>query len=175
MSVTAEGTLEGHGVRGTLPQGWSGRIFRPQMESPDVSTITLHAGNFAIPLDDDGFGTEVTSYLEPGRIAVIYVEYQPDEVLRPNDGMYSAQGTPTELTLEMFGPNVLQVARQGHLGYQDFFSLGTTRIGILYVVLGGAEQSEQALAEANALLGSLEFATTPDADDYRPVRRGDGP
>lgn len=170
-----ENVLENYGIRAMLPEGWSGRLFRTPMEPPDVSPTVLHAGNFAIPLDDAGFGLDLTSHLEPGMVGFMLVEYAIDDVLRPNEGLYSPQGIRTELTLEMFSPRVLQVMRPGQVGYQDFFSLGSTRIGIIYVVLGGVDEADDALAGVNELLVSLEFATEQDGDDFRSVPREETP
>lgn len=86
-------------------------------------------------------------------------------------GLYEHEGFPDALLGSDFSPNTLQVMRSGQLGMQDFFSIGRRRIGVLYVVIGSRADPEPLLAEATALIRALEFATTPEGHDFRPVPR----
>lgn len=170
MLITAE-RIEGHGIRGRLPPGWSGRLFRPPAVAPDISSPILHSGNFAISIDDTGFGSDLTEHLAPGRVAVVFVEYTADDILRPGEGLYAEYGFPSNLTISDFTSTTLQVFRPEHVGMQSFLTIGPTRLGVLYVVLGSQREAEAALVGANEFLGSLEFASSPTGVDYRPAVR----
>jgi hypothetical protein len=169
MPPPAETVITAHGIKAALPAGWSGRIFRHHPEPPEVSGPTLHAGNFAIPLDDADFGSALTGHLRPGRVAFIYNENIPDQALVPGVGLYEPYGFPESVTFADFDPNVLQARRQGQLGLQRFFTIGPRRLGMLYVVLGGRDSSERPIAEVNWIISQLEFASSPEESDYRPV------
>lgn len=164
--------LQGHGIRGVLPDGWSGRIFRQRPTPPEVAGPSLHAGNFAIPLDDADYGGgDLTGSVSAGRIAVILVEFLADRVLRPNFGLYEPEGLPPALTVADFDPHTLQRGRAGQAGLQRFFTVHHRRLASLYVVAGQGPGMEKAVEEANAFIGSLEFAGSPDTNDYRPPGR----
>ena len=47
--------LDAHGIEIELPRGWSGRVFSRQ-----DGAATLHAGNYALALDDGEFGDRST-------------------------------------------------------------------------------------------------------------------
>jgi hypothetical protein len=53
--------LKGHGIGLDLPARWDGRIFQLANTGP-----TLHAGNFVLPVDINGFGTVATDAMRPG-------------------------------------------------------------------------------------------------------------
>lgn len=172
-------TIEGHGIRARPPDGWSGRLFRRSPEPPDVYPPHIHAGNFAIPVDDSGFGARLTGEVKPGRLSFVYVEYATDDVLRPGEGLYEQWGLPPEITVDDFNAETLLVMRDGHLGMQAFFTVSDTRLGVLYLVLYGHKARDsalktanyRALEEANHLLDSFEFASSPEQEDFRPARR----
>lgn len=181
MSVTERQTreegrsLQAHGIRARLPQAWSGRIARRQRDGREQVPPTVQTGNFAIPIDDDGFGTRVTGYLSPGRIAVMLVEYAPDDVLKADEGIYAERGFSRKLQLADFTSRTLQVARPNHLGMQAFFTINENRLGVLYAVLGSSKDSEQPLREAEELLRSFEFASSPEQEDFQPAPGGREP
>ena len=80
--------LQAHGIRVAVLAGWSGKVFA---RSP--RTATLHAGDFQLPLSEDGeFGPESTSEMPPVASFLALTEYQPGGGLRPGNGLFAPHG-----------------------------------------------------------------------------------
>lgn len=151
--------LKGLGIGIDLPGRWDGRIFQLPNTGP-----TLHAGNFAVPQDINGFGTVATQAMRPGNIFLAIVEY-PD-ILPQASGPYSTQGPPRiPLNSSYFSPN-LQAGqlRPGFAGLETTFYEGT-RCFVLYSLLYREPTVEdQSIQELQAVIGSIDIDTT-----FKPV------
>ena len=174
MAATADiknGPLEAHGIRATLPEGWSGRLFRLPDTPPDRHYPVLHAGNFAIALNDSAFGQTLSADVRPGRVVFMYVEYAVDSALKAGVGLYEDRRLPPILRPEDFGPRSLQLTRPGQVGYQAFLTVSEARLGVIYVVLGTGAEADRLCGEVNKLIDSLEFAPTIDGTEFRRLER----
>jgi hypothetical protein len=163
-------TMTAHGIKAKLHPGWNGRIYQEVLAPPEVMGPIMHMGNFAIPMTDTGFAGQMMGQVTSGKVAFVYMEYVPDDVIRPGVGLYSAQGFPPPFTLDDFSPTNMQVSRPGQVGAQRFFSVGDRPI-VLYAVVGTGDGAEDAVASLNATLGDLQLATSPTGSDYAVVPR----
>jgi hypothetical protein len=111
--------LNGYGVTIDLPTRWDGRIF----QLPDTGP-TVHAGNFAVSQDNDGFGSMATDAMRPGNIFLAVVEYV--DIAPRSEGPYSTEGAPTlSLDSTCFVDNLQQGSvRPGRAGLQGTFYVG---------------------------------------------------
>jgi len=158
--------LNAHGLRLEVPEGWSARIFRYRAKPPEVHGPTIHAGNFAIPLDDADYGSTLTDHVTAGRVAFVYTELIPDRAVEPGRGRHAPTTLPGRFRLDEFSPQTMHITRPGQMGLQRFFSVGR-RPASVYVVLGEGSGVSRALSELNGFMASLEFARDPEASDYR--------
>lgn len=172
-------TLEAHGIRFTLPDPWSGRIFRPVSDDPrEKPGPVAHAASFAIPIDDAGYASTMMGMLGPLDIGCVLIEMIPDAVIRPGQGLYASSLRPGRLGLEHFSPNTLHVRRQGQVGVQWFFTV-RNRPMIFYAVMGspkaavGAGAADTARANPpsaldalNTIVTTLQLASAPQATDF---------
>lgn len=139
--------LEAHGLRVALPRGWSGRLFRLE-----GGGATLHAGDFALALDDGEFGDHSTALMPDGASFLALTEYRPGAGLEPGRGLFAARRVPHTLDPTSFSPRGLAHPRPGQLGSQHFFT-ASGRPFCLYVVLSGprSERRRQLAALGNVL------------------------
>ncbi len=145
--------LDAHGVRVTLPQGWSGRLFA---RAADVAT--LHAGNFPVMLGDGEFGDRSTARMPDPGVFVALTEYRPGRGLEPGRGLFEPHRVPLPLDPTGFSASRLAHPRPGQVGSQYFFTV-SERPFCLYVVLAGLRaQRRRALLSADAMLRSLHIA-----------------
>jgi hypothetical protein len=145
--------LDAHGVRVTLPRGWSGRVFA---RARDVAT--LHAGDFPVVLGDGEFGDRSTGRMpEPGCFLAL-TEYRPGAGLTPGRGLFAPRRAPLPLDPAAFAASRLAHPRAGQLGTQHFFT-ASGRPFCLYVVLAGPRTGRRRqLLALDGVLRSLEIA-----------------
>lgn len=146
--------LQAHGIRVGVPAGWSGKVF-----ARSSRTATLHAGDFQLPLSEDGeFGPESTSEMPPVASFLALTEYQPGSGLRPGHGLFAPRGIQLPLDPARFSSSGLAHPRPGQLGMQHFFSLAG-RAFCLYVVLAGPRGGRRRqLLVLDRVLGSLRVS-----------------
>ncbi len=146
--------LEAHGIRVGVPAGWSGKVFARSQR-----TATLHAGDFQLPLSEDGeFGPQSTSEMPPVASFLAVTEYEPGAGLHPGTGLFAPRGIHLPLDPSRFSGTGLAHPRPGQLGMQHFFSL-SGRAFCLYVVLSGPRaRRRRQLLVLDHVLGSLRVA-----------------
>jgi hypothetical protein len=149
--------LDAHGIQVKLPPGWSGRIFTDQRH-----VATLHAGNFALALHEQGeFGDRSTSAMHPGHAFVALTEYIPGAGLEPGVGLFSSHRIPLPLDPTRFSTRCLAHPRHDQVGMQHFFT-AAGRPFCLYVVLAGRRSHRHhQLAAVDHVLRSLHFGARP--------------
>ena len=145
--------LDAHGLRASLPRGWSGRVF-----SRGQGVATLHAGDFPLVLADGEFGDASTGRMPDPGCFIALTEYRPGAGLEPGRGLFAPRRPPLPLDPTAFASTKLAHPRAGQRGVQHFFTT-EGRPFCLYVVVSGALQSRRArLHAADALLRSLHIA-----------------
>lgn len=145
--------LDAHGITVELPAGWSGRVF-----SRGQGVATLHAANFALPLNDGEFGDRSTALMQSGSVFLALTEYRPGSGLQPGHGLFSPQRMPRRLDPTSFSAAGLAHPRPGQSGVQHFFS-AVERPFCLYVVIAGPRSGRRRqLALIDHVLGSLKIA-----------------
>jgi hypothetical protein len=146
--------LHAHGIRVAVPPGWSGKVFA---RSP--RTATLHAGDFQLPLSEDGeFGPASTSEMPPVAAFLAVTEYNAGGGLKPGTGLFAPRGLHLPLDPARFTSAGLAHPRPGQLGMQHFFTLAG-RAFCLYVVLAGPRAGRRRqLLVLDRVLGSLRVA-----------------
>jgi hypothetical protein len=122
-------TIEAHGIAVELPHGWSGRIFRLA-----GGGATLHAGTFALPLDDSSFGDSSTAVIPAGGAFLALTEYLPGAGLKPGAGLFAPRQIPHPLDPVSFSGRKLAHVRPGQSATQHFFT-AAGRPFCLYVVI----------------------------------------
>jgi hypothetical protein len=129
--------------------------------------VTLHAGSFALSLDDGEFGDRSTGLMPSGGAFVALTEYAVGPGLDAGGGLFAPRGIPVPLDPTSFSGRRLAHARPGHLGSQHFFTV-SWRPFCLYVVLAApagartvAAGRRGSIAQVNALLRSIEITPRP--------------
>ncbi|MGZ4202945.1 MAG: hypothetical protein ACXVRH_12895 [Thermoleophilaceae bacterium] len=145
-------TIAAHGITIQLPAGWSGRVFR---RSGGVAT--LHAANFALPLNDGEFGDRSTGAMPDGGSFLALTEYRPDPHLTPGTGLFAAKRLPLPLDPSSFARERLAHARPGQLGAQHFFTVRARPFCLYVVIAGGRPTRRRQLAELTHVLGSVRI------------------
>jgi hypothetical protein len=147
--------LEAHGLRLELPGGWSGRVFgRPG------GIATLHAGNFAIPLDDGEFGDRSTSVMPAHASFLALTEYRAGRGLQPGKGLFAPPRIPRRLDPTRFTTSGLAHRMPGQVGMQHFFT-AARRPFCLYVVIAGSRAARRRqLAAVDHVLGTLQISAS---------------
>jgi hypothetical protein len=146
--------LDAHGLRINLPRGWSGRLWaRPG------AVATLHVGNFALALDDDGeFGDRSTARMPENSSFAALTEYRPGGGLEPGKGLFAARRIPRRLDPTGFASAGLAHPRRGQVGMQHFFT-SARRPFCLYVVIAGAPRARRGqLAPLDHVLTTLRIS-----------------
>jgi hypothetical protein len=145
--------LDAYGIKVELPAGWSGRVF-----SRAQGVATLHAANFALPLNDGEFGDRSTALMHSGSAFLALTEYRPGSGLQPGHGLFSPARIPRRLDPTSFSAAGLAHARPGQSGVQHFFST-VERPFCLYVVVAGPRNGRRRqLAAVEHLLSTLRIA-----------------
>lgn len=118
---------------------------------------TLHAADFALPLNDGEFGDRSTALMHSASAFLALTEYRPGAGLEPGQGLFSPRRIPRRLDPTSFANAGLAHPRPGQVGLQQFFT-GAGRPFCLYVVLAGSRvDRRQRLAVVDRLLGSLRI------------------
>jgi hypothetical protein len=145
--------LDAYGIKVELPAGWSGRVF-----SRAQGVATLHAANFALPLNDGEFGDRSTALMQSGSAFLALTEYRPGSGLQPGHGLFSPPRIPRRLDPTSLSAAGLAHARPGQSGVQHFFS-AVERPFCLYVVVAGPRSGRRRqLAALEHLLSTLRIA-----------------
>ena len=145
--------LEAHGLRVELPGGWSGRVF-----GRAGGIATLHAGDFAIPLDDGEFGDRSTALMPDHSSFVALTEYLPGDGLEPGRGLFAPRRVPRRLDPTRFTRSGLAHPIRGQVGMQHFFT-AAGRPFCLYVVISGRPATRRRqLAIADHALQTLHVS-----------------
>ena len=151
-------TIEAHGIAVELPQGWSGRIFRL-----DGGGATLHAGTFALSLDDSSFGDRSSAAVPAGGAFFALTEYLPGAGLEPGAGLFAPRGMPQPLDPTSFSVRKLAHTRPGQSATQHFFT-ASGRPFCLYVVIATAPSRDRRRTQLDAInrvLSSVRLAPVP--------------
>ena len=123
--------LAAHGISASLPEGWSGRVFRR-----NGGNATLHAASFPLPLDDGEFGDASTAQMAAGAAFLALTEYVPGAGLRAGHGLFAPRCITLPLDPTHFSIRGLAHPRPGQSGHQQFFT-AAGRPFSLYVVIAG--------------------------------------
>lgn len=156
-----------YGVRFTLPDDWSARVFPPKKDGAEVTGLNVHGASMAVSLADEStFGSAMMGELGPLDLGFILNESDPDSgtSVLPGVGRWSNE-KPKALNTEAFSPATLQVTRPGQLGVQRAFTING-RLVDLYVVLGSIGAARSGLAGLGVVLQSFEAASSTTASDY---------
>lgn len=140
--------LSGYGVKVDLPSGWEGRIYKRPEGDP-----TLHAGNFALPVEDGDFGSRALAAMGSGGAFLVVTEYERSLA---GLGLFSPEApAPLPATSELDAWALLRV-RRGQYGIQRFMTIGG-RPFCVYLVVGTVPSPSRLLAEANVVLRTLSI------------------
>jgi hypothetical protein len=168
-------SLAAYGLEARVPAGWDARIYaRPLARAsalPGVApfsrraeahggSATLHAASFALPSSDADFGTTATESMPRGGAFLALVEYEAGAGLEPGVGLFAPPGLPSALRAGDFAPETMLRPRRDQVGAQRFFT-ASGRPFCVYAVLGSQGRAQRALADLNALLGSIRIAALP--------------
>jgi hypothetical protein len=145
--------LSSHGIAITVPKGWEGRIFVPDLDPPAINLPILHLTDTVLTTERSSYAPELAARAGGTGILVALLEF--DNTLA-DVGLYEPQGLRLPLTRERFHPKALQFPSRVQEGHQWFFSEGG-RAFCLYVVLGTGRGVDRRLAEANRALASLDI------------------
>jgi hypothetical protein len=138
--------LEGFGIRGDLPAGWEGRIFRLAGGWP-----TLHVANFPLPPTDGEFGSAALSTMGSAGAFLSLTEYAPRLAGR---GLFASRAVTRSLAAADFDARVMVRMRAGRSGVQRFFTVGT-RPFCLHVVVGSLPSRSELAAGVSSILTGL--------------------
>jgi hypothetical protein len=146
--------LDAHGIRVTLPAGWSGKVFA---RSPRAAT--LHAADFQLPLSGDGqFGPESTAEMPHAAAFLAVTEYEPGGGLKPGRGLFAPRAIRLPLDPAGFSSAGLAHPRPGQLGMQHFFSLSGRAFCLYAVIAGPRSGRRRQLLVLDRVLRSLHVA-----------------
>jgi hypothetical protein len=158
--------LQGHGIGGTLPAGWDGRITirnDGQLETfraPDgADTFTaqpepvLHVANFALPEERGDFGSGAVELMGARDVFIVLFEFGPASVGTP---LFATRGMPRRLEPSQFDETTLRRGIRGQAGYQAFFH-EAGRAFCLYVVLGASAARARLVPLVNQVLATVRI------------------
>jgi hypothetical protein len=145
--------IAGHGLGLELPRGWEGRIVRRGGGPP-----TLHAANFALPVEDSDFASGAVARMPANGVLVVVTEYERDLA---GTGLFAREGMPHPLSGDALRSETLLRRLPGQAGLQRFFT-HAGRAFCLYVVVGSLASRRTLVREANGLLGTVAI------DEVRP-------
>lgn len=158
--------LRGHGLAGTLPGGWDGRITLRndgELESyrapgagasfVAVPQPVLHVANFALPEERGDFGSGAVELMGARDVFVVLFEFGPESVGTP---LFARRGMPRELRPSDFSETTLRRGIRGQAGYQEFFT-EAGRAFCLYVVLGASAARNRLVAMVNQVLATVRI------------------
>jgi hypothetical protein len=141
------------GLALTLPAGWEGAIYRRAPGPGESTHPVVHAATVPLPPARGDFGSLVVDQLGADDVFVALLEYQPGSA---GEAMFRATAGVPGLTPDMFSPYALQRLLPGQAGSQQFFTTGG-RAFCLYVVLGSFANRSSLVAQANAVLATMQI------------------
>jgi hypothetical protein len=144
--------ISAHGIELELPSRWSGRAFRRP-----AGNATLHAGDFALALQDGEFGDRSTAQMPAGAAFLALVEYLPGDGLQPDRGLFESRRIPLPLDPSGFASRRLAHPRPGQSGMQHFFTSGGRPFCLYVVLVGGGPGRRRQLAVVSRVLRSLRI------------------
>jgi hypothetical protein len=145
--------LSSRGIAITVPRGWEGRIFVPDLAPPAINLPILHLTDTVLTTERSSYAPELAARAGGAGILVALLEF--DHRLA-DVGLYEPQGLRLPLARERFHQKALQFPSRVQEGHQRFFSEGG-RAFCLYVVLGTGPGVDRRLDQANRALASLEI------------------
>lgn len=149
--------LRGAGISVTIPPDWEGSIrdgrFRP-LDGGSVDPTLVHLSSFPLPEGRGTFGGGAVELMTSQDLFMVLLEYGRESAGTP---LFAASGIPRRLDPQAFSPAGLQAGRPGQSGLQQFFT-HRGRAFCLYVVLGSHIDRIDLVAQANAVLETLEIA-----------------
>ncbi len=119
---------------------------------------TLHAGNFAIPLDDGEFGDRSTALMPAHSAFVALTEYLPGGGLEPGQGLFAPRRIPRRLDPTGFSRSGLAHPAPGQVGTQHFFTAGRRPFCLYVVIAGGHATRGRQLSVVDHVLGTVQIA-----------------
>jgi hypothetical protein len=145
--------LSSRGIAITVPRGWEGRIFVPDLAPPAINLPILHLTDTVLTTERSSYAPELAARAGGAGILVALLEF--DHRLA-DVGLYEPQGLRLPLARDRFHQKALQFPSRVQEGHQRFFSEGG-RAFCLYVVLGTGPGVDRRLDQANRALASLEI------------------
>lgn len=158
--------LRGHGLGGTLPAGWDGRItlrndgeletFRASGSAESFTAAAqpvLHVANFALPEERGDFGSGAVELMGARDVFVVLFEFDPSSVGTP---LFARRGMPRSLRPSDFDETTLRRGIRGQAGYQEFFT-EAGRALCLYVVLGASAARSRLVPLVNQVLATVRI------------------
>ena len=153
--------LAAHGVSIDVPAGWEAEL----STQPDPSTldptadplpaplVVLHAANFSLPAERGDYGSGAVEIMGRNGIFAALVEFDGASATTM---LFAAEGVPTRLVADAFGPDQLQASVPGQAGLQQFFHAGS-RAFCLYAVIGSHSLRGVLVPELNRVLSGLSI------------------
>ncbi|HXX91156.1 MAG TPA: hypothetical protein VEI83_13140 [Acidimicrobiales bacterium] len=148
-------TVEAHGIRARLPEGFDAHIFRRSTIGDERSYAVAHFATFPIPADTGDFGGGAVTLMRPSDIFAVLFEYGPESLGKK---LFAERGMPRALQASDFRPTVLRRGLQGQAGTQWFFT-ESGRPFTFYAVLGAYSRRAVLVPKVNSLLSSLTVAS----------------
>lgn len=145
--------VDAHGIRVTLPHGWSGRVFQ---RTPGVAT--LHAGDFPLALSDGEFGDASTARMQGQATFLALTEYRPGRGLEPGRGLFAGHKLPLPLDPASFSAAGLAHPHPGQLGVQHFFTQAGRPFCLYVVIAGPRAHRRERLLRLDAILRTLHIS-----------------
>ena len=154
--------LSSQGIDVDVPQGWDGEIYRRpggfETQGAAVGEETkpvLHIGNFPLPTQRGDYGSGAVEIMKADEILIVLFEFGQDSV---RTALFRSGGIPV-VSANDFATHTMQRPLPGQSGAQFFFN-AAGRAFCLYVVLGSHARRRELVPEVNAVLGTLDLASS---------------
>ena len=153
--------LAAHGVSIDVPAGWEAELStQPDPSTLDPATdplprplVVLHAANFSLPAERGDYGSGAVEIMGRNGIFAALVEFDGASAATM---LFAAEGVPTRLAADDFGPDRLHLSMPGQAGLQQFFHVGS-RAFCLYAVIGSHSLRGVLVPELNRVLSGLSI------------------
>ena len=152
-------SIEAHGIRAALPDGFEGRIFVRPTIADEVTHPVAHFATFPLPADVGDFGSGAVTLMRGTDLFVSLFDYGPTSLGRV---LFARSGMPRSLGTDDFKPTLLRRGLGGQSGTQWFFT-EAGRPFTLYAVLGSHRLRASLVPRLNQLLGALTLSPTSPA------------
>jgi hypothetical protein len=142
------------GISLDVPTGWWARIWNHLPSQPERSVApALHAGNFALPLEDGsfGFGATIPTMREANTFLALVEVAAPSAA---DEGIFEHQSLPDAMPLEDFTQSWLTNDSTHFLSRQYFCTL-SERAFALFVAFGSRATLLETRADVLAMLRSV--------------------